>query len=101
MILIVCRKRARILLLLNIMPKRSGDRNYLIAIGAAVRELRTTAKLSQEELAEKADLHRTYVGGVERGERNVTAQSLLRISKALSTTPAVIMSRAEQILKKK
>jgi len=70
-----------------------------MAVGLAIRVLRTAANLSQEGLAEKADLHRTYIGSVERGEKNVTVLSLLHIAKALKITPAAILSKAEQILK--
>lgn len=51
--------------------------------GQRVRELRLAAGLSQEELAERAALHRTYVGGIERGERNVGILNLLRLARAL------------------
>ncbi|MEY2878030.1 MAG: hypothetical protein RLZZ15_410 [Verrucomicrobiota bacterium] len=56
--------------------------------GTNVRTLRETRELSQEELAEIADLDRTYVGGLERGERNATLGSILRIAKALKTSVA-------------
>ena len=56
--------------------------------GTNVRALREKRELSQEELAEIADLDRTYVGGLERGERNATLGSILRIAKALKTTVA-------------
>lgn len=48
-----------------------------------VRDLRKAQGLSQEELAEKADLHYTYIGGVERGERNLSLKSIERIAFAL------------------
>jgi len=51
--------------------------------GQRVRELRLAAGLSQEELAERAALHRTYIGGIERGERNVVVLNLLRLARAL------------------
>ena len=51
--------------------------------GQRVRELRLAAGLSQEKLAERAALHRTYVGGIERGERNVGILNLLRLARAL------------------
>ena len=51
--------------------------------GRRVRELRLGLKLSQEELAERADLHRNYIGGIERGERNVSLVNIEKIAKAL------------------
>jgi len=51
--------------------------------GRRVRELRLAAGISQEELAERANLHRTYIGGIERGERNVGILNLLRLARAL------------------
>lgn len=56
--------------------------------GANVRSVREKRELSQEALAEIADLDRTYVGGLERGERNATLGSILRIAKALKTPVA-------------
>lgn len=50
---------------------------------ARIREMRTHKNWSQEELAEKAGLHRTYIGAVERGERNITLRTLDRIADAL------------------
>jgi len=60
------------------------DKSELRSFGANVRMWRERAGISQEELAHAAGLHRTYVGGVERGERNVGVLNLLRISRALS-----------------
>ena len=48
-----------------------------------IRKLRQMQKLSQEDFAEKAELHRTYIGSIERGERNVSVDNLERIAKAL------------------
>jgi len=48
-----------------------------------LRAQRLSLQLSQEELASRADLHRTYVGSVERGERNVSVDSLDRLAAAL------------------
>jgi transcriptional regulator with XRE-family HTH domain len=51
--------------------------------GARLKKLRTSKQLSQEKLAELADLHRTYIGDVERGERNVSLENIWKIAKAL------------------
>ena len=53
-------------------------------IGKTIRTLRQNAGLSQEQFADKAGLHRTYVGSLERGERNPSVETLLRVAKALS-----------------
>ena len=51
-----------------------------------VRKVRIAKGLSQEDLAELANLHRNYVGGVERGERNISVDNMEKIAKALATT---------------
>lgn len=58
-------------------------KSILKQFGDRVRELRKAQGLSQEDLAEKANLHFTYVGGVERGERNLSLKSIERIASAL------------------
>lgn len=55
----------------------------LIAFGEKVRELRKEKGLSQEELSFKADLHRTYIGMIERAEKNITLTNVEKIAKAL------------------
>lgn len=52
-----------------------------------MRKLRDERGYSQEELAERAGLHRNYVGGIERGERNVGLDNIVRLAKALSVSP--------------
>ena len=54
-------------------------------LGARVQRLRQAQGLSQEELADRADLHRTYVSGVERGIRNPTITVLEKLAVALQT----------------
>jgi transcriptional regulator with XRE-family HTH domain len=56
------------------------------AVGRRVRELRTEQGVSQEELASRADLHRNYVGSVERGERDIGISALGRLAAALSVS---------------
>lgn len=61
-------------------------------LGARVRALRERAELSQEEVGERADLHRTYIGGVERGERNVSYLNLRKIAAALGVSVVDLVS---------
>ncbi len=55
----------------------------LIKLGARIRDLRTAKGFSQEDFAAEICLDRTYMGGVERGERNVSTINLIRIAKGL------------------
>lgn len=57
----------------------------LRAIGQAVRRRRLELDMSQEELADAAGLHRNYVGGIERGERNVGVKAIVALARALGT----------------
>jgi transcriptional regulator with XRE-family HTH domain len=54
--------------------------------GERIRALRTAKGYSQEELAFRAEVHRTYLGGIERGERNPSLKNIAAIAKALDTT---------------
>ncbi|KRG82971.1 transcriptional regulator [Stenotrophomonas daejeonensis] len=66
----------------------------LVEIFAAhVREQRLALGLSQEQLAERAGVHRTYVGMLERGEKNVTIYNIERIADALGVEPAALLER--------
>jgi transcriptional regulator with XRE-family HTH domain len=59
--------------------------------GARVRERRAALGLSQEKLAERADLHWTYVGQIERGERNLGLVNILRLAAALKVDAAELV----------
>lgn len=74
------------------MPARSTEH---AALGDAVRGLRLDSGISQERLAAQAGLHRTYVGGIERGERNVSFANLLKLADALSVTSLELFARYE------
>jgi len=57
------------------------EKAFLVQIGNRIRELRIEADLSQEKLAFESELDRTYIGSVERGERNISAINLRKIRK--------------------
>jgi transcriptional regulator with XRE-family HTH domain len=59
------------------------DRRFLQALGFRIRELRLTHNWTQQDLAKKCDLHRTFIGSVERGERNVSILNLRLIARIL------------------
>ena len=60
-----------------------SENEILIKFGIRVRELRNSLGLSQEELAENAGLHRTYIGMIERAEKNITLINIEKIANAL------------------
>jgi transcriptional regulator with XRE-family HTH domain len=62
-------------------------RSLQALIAANVRERRLRLGLSQEEFAEKCNYHRTYIGSIERGERNITIETLEALAKALEVQP--------------
>ena len=58
----------------------------LVRFGERVRQERKVKGLSQEELAEKAGVHRTYIGMIERGEKNITLTNIRKIASALGVS---------------
>jgi transcriptional regulator with XRE-family HTH domain len=77
------------------MPPRSKRPRWATTFGARLRQRRDELGLSQEALADVAGLHRTYVGSVERGERNVSLHNLLRLARALRTDPGELVRGLE------
>ena len=60
-------------------------------LGRAVREARVHRGWSQEQLADESGLHRTYIGGIERGERNISVDNICRIAAALEVPPSSLL----------
>tara|TARA_Y100000385_G_C12907151_1_gene556805 strand:- start:51 stop:278 length:228 start_codon:yes stop_codon:yes gene_type:complete len=63
-----------------------SNSEILIKFGNRVRELRKLKNLSQEELAFRADVHRTYIGMIERAEKNITLLNIEKIANALEVS---------------
>jgi transcriptional regulator with XRE-family HTH domain len=75
------------------LRKPSEDLTRILA--ANVRGFRHAKKLSQEELADLCGLHRTYIGSVERGERNVTLSTLETLAGALDVSVIELLSKRD------
>jgi transcriptional regulator with XRE-family HTH domain len=79
-------------------PRRSKPRSPEHAsLGEAVRQLRLEAEMSQEQLAEAAGTDLTQVGGVERGVRNPSYTTLLRLAGALGTSVGTLTTLADRL----
>jgi transcriptional regulator with XRE-family HTH domain len=74
-------------------PKHAGNQT-LVALGLAIRAERLTLGLSQEALAVDAEFDRSYMGGVERGEHNLTLMGLSKIAGALKLKPSTLLQRS-------
>ncbi|MBI3977020.1 MAG: helix-turn-helix transcriptional regulator [Chloroflexi bacterium] len=68
------------------------QRDVRVRFGAAVRRRRLELGISQEELADRAGLHRTYVADVERGARNISLVSIEKLAKGLSLPISLLFS---------
>lgn len=66
---------------------QAGGQDVCVAFGARVRTLRKARGLNQQQLGDKAGMKRTYIGGVERGERNLGLINILRLARALDVSP--------------
>jgi transcriptional regulator with XRE-family HTH domain len=73
------------------MGKAITHRDILKKFGEKLQRVRKLRKISQEELAAKLSMHRTYIGMIERGERNPTIRTLYKIAKALNVSASEIL----------
>lgn len=74
---------------------KDDNARQLIAIGAAIRARRQLRGISQEALAYAAEIDRSHMGKIERGERNVSLLNLIRICAALRTRPSEVLAAAD------
>ncbi len=74
-------------------PLHAGDPN-LVALGAEIRRLRKELGLSQEALADHAEVDRSYMGGLERGEHNLSLIRCIKIAKALNLKISALLLAA-------
>ena len=79
------------------MPFIMDESGIKRTFGDTVRRRRRAIGVSQEELAELSDLHRTYISDIERGERNVSLLNMVRLAAALKTDPASLLSELRGI----
>lgn len=71
--------------------KDSEVDRHLLNVGRKIRQLRSAKGFSQESFAHACGLDRTYIGGVERGERNLGLKNFIRIAVALGVHPSVLL----------
>lgn len=77
----------------RVSPKLDHNKD-LVAFGATIRTQRKAAGLSQEALADLAEIDRSHMGKIERGERNVSLLNILRIARAIGAKPSDLLSAA-------
>jgi transcriptional regulator with XRE-family HTH domain len=73
------------------------DRKFLQQVGFRIRELRNSRGLTQAQLAESCGLHRTFIGSVERGERNIAILNLRLISRKLRIPLADLFGEQQKV----
>ena len=81
-------------MILNVVKRTRSD--ILTRFGQAVRKRRMEMNLSQETLAERADLHRTYVADIERGVRNVSLKNIEKLARALDLSISSLCATIEK-----
>jgi len=83
---------------LNEMAPRRESASYRKALGRAVQRRRADLRLSQDEVSHEAQADRTYMSGLERGARNPTLDTIIRVARALDTSPGALLGQAEGLL---
>jgi transcriptional regulator with XRE-family HTH domain len=83
-----------------VSPLPPEEDKTLIALGQAIRELRKEKGLTQEELAQQADLHESYISVIESGQRNPTWSTLRSISRGLGVPLFELIQRADELERK-
>lgn len=73
------------------------NKELSIKFGQLIRELRLEKQLSQEELAFRADVHRTYVGMIERGEKNISLENIAKFCKGLDVTMEFLFHKLKEL----
>ena len=76
------------------MPPRRRPRYLHRHIAHHLAQRRQDAGLTQEQLAQRAGLHRTYIGAIERGERNISLATLETLADALNTPPSTLLTES-------
>jgi transcriptional regulator with XRE-family HTH domain len=73
-----------------------GVPDLKVVLGKRIRELRSKNGFSQESFADHCGLHRTYMGGIERGEHNLTIETLITVAKGLEITMSDLLAGIEK-----
>lgn len=81
-----------------ILPMSKQKVSVLELFGNVVRSHREALGMSQEELAARAKLHRTYVGSVERGERNISLKNIFLFARALNISTGRLLTQVDDLL---
>lgn len=82
-----CKKRKFIVMMATIAQR----------MGMVIRSLRSEANFSQEELAARCGLHRTYIGSIERGEKTITIETAQKLARAFDITLTQLFARLDKL----
>lgn len=83
------------------MARENMHDRLIEALGAVLQERRSKLNLSQSDLAEQSEFHRSYISDVERGARNISLRNLSRLAEALETQVSTLIVSAERKLHSK